>query len=138
MFRFARALITLSLISGHIGAYADVINIQVNISGQANARGQIALAVFDNKESYTNYQGAIASALIPASSNSVTFHALQNKPYAVVAFHDENGDGEMNMEQQIPLEGYGVSGMQRSWQQPDFSQAAAMRSQVDIELFYLK
>lgn len=55
---------------------------------------------------------------------------------ALLAFHDENSDEDLNMIAGIPLEGYAFSGMLEDGEQPAFKKAIVSSHQVELPLRY--
>jgi len=88
----------------------------VNLRGARSAKGNLIVMAFDqptafDEMDYTNAAGYLEA---PASEQPQRFDFpdLDSGYYAVIAFHDENGDYDLNYDaDNIPTEGYAVSGM---------------------------
>lgn len=110
------------------------LNIIVN--GIQNGEGAVMIAVFDEPSAFEamNVQEAVALTYLPASSRSVsvTLHDLPAGSYAVASLHDENMDGDLNMNGDIPTEGYSFSAMGPSGLPPRFEDAA-VRAGADAQ-----
>ena len=65
------------------------------------------------------------------------FHGLPAGRYAVRAFHDEDGDGDLGMDQGYPLEGYATSNASGRFDDPDFDEAVVTEADVALRLYYL-
>ncbi|MEM9209283.1 MAG: DUF2141 domain-containing protein [Pseudomonadota bacterium] len=113
----------------------------VNLVGIQGNTGQLIVLVFEDRLAYEAYDDnqAVGIDVAPvgkASSQPVVFPALNDGPYAVAVFHDENGDFEFNMRGPEPLEGYGASGATTWYDVPTFEQAAIDGGSVNVQLFY--
>jgi len=115
--------------------------LEVVAQGVRNSDGDIIFMVFDDAEALRlyDYEQAVGYAEIPASSGAVQagFPDLNEGPYAVTLFHDENGDRDFNMAGDLPLEGYGTSGAKGPYDEPSFAQAAVDPGHVAIEVHYM-
>lgn len=115
---------------GHLAfaqsAPTDALTISVN--GLRNGAGAIVIAAFDDAAAFEEMDVAKAAALayVPASSASVsvTFHSLPPGAYAAAAMHDENMDGDLNMNGGTPTEGYAFAAMGPSGLASKFEDAA--------------
>jgi uncharacterized protein (DUF2141 family) len=77
----------------------------------AEARGAVMVALFDSEASYGGGEPVGQARVdIAAGDHTATFDALPAGDYAVRAFHDVNGDGQMNFNPfGIPVEPYAFS-----------------------------
>jgi len=78
---------------------------------------------------------------VVAGTVSGVFRALPPGRYAVIAYHDENGDGQLNRRfGMFPTEGYGLSNNNKPSGPPKFKDAAFDVSEggnrIDIRLAY--
>lgn len=116
-------------------------SLEVTVNGVRNSEGKIVVLVLDNPQAYNtqDYDKAVGYQEIPASTGSVqaVFPELLEGPYAVVAFHDENGNRDLDIEGQIPSEGYTVSGARDAYDEPPFQRAASVEPARTVKLFYL-
>ncbi|PID95895.1 MAG: hypothetical protein CSA85_00035 [Alphaproteobacteria bacterium] len=73
----------------------------INVSNVRNGEGAVVIARFDVTAAFgaMDVTKVVALAYVPASSASVsvTFQSLPPGNYAAVAMHDENLDGDLNM-----------------------------------------
>ncbi|UWQ24086.1 DUF2141 domain-containing protein [Leisingera aquaemixtae] len=114
--------------------------LRLTIDGIRNGQGNILITVFSEAKAYEtlNFWQAEAFAAIPARPGS-TAHAfpdLTAGPYAVVLFHDENGDEDLNFSGDRLLEGIGVSGARSPDDEPGFAEASVPPGDVTVQVFY--
>ncbi|MFC5475541.1 DUF2141 domain-containing protein [Paraherbaspirillum soli] len=115
-------------------------SLTVSVSGIANNKGQILVAVCD-KATFLKHctHGAMAQ---PAPTVELRFPQLTPGDYAVMVLHDENGNHVMDKTANgIPLEGYGFSRNARGkYGPPSFEDAmVALKpgpTRISIELVY--
>jgi uncharacterized protein (DUF2141 family) len=87
-------------------------DVQIEIVGLREARGLVRLCLTRDSKSFPDCKGPQS---IHATLNAGTgplryrFHAVPVGAYAVVAFHDANGDGKLNKMLKIPTEGFAFS-----------------------------
>ena len=116
--------------------------IELTVEGVRSAKGKILAVVFDNAEAYKklDYTKAVDYAEIAARKGIVKhkFKRLTEGPYAIFLFHDENGDQDLNMERNIPTEGFGVSGTNSTEDNPSFSEASITSRSATIRVFYIQ
>lgn len=87
-------------------------DIQVEITGLRDARGFVRLCLTRNAEAFPHCKGpGSAHATIAASLAPVhyRFHSVAPGTYAIVAFHDTNGNGKFDTMMGIPREGFAFS-----------------------------
>ncbi len=122
------------------GQAADLV---VAVDGVRAADGQVKLMLFDREEGFRKEDQARQVLTVPATSAGVaaTFAGLPPGRYAVIAYHDENGDGKLNLRfGMFPKEGYGLSNNPRLSGPPKFRDAAFELGEagrrIDIRLAY--
>jgi uncharacterized protein (DUF2141 family) len=95
---------------------------------QVNAPvGQVKLMLFEREEGFRKENKARQVVSLPATTGSVkgVFHDLPPGRYAVIAYHDENGNGKLDLRfGMFPLEGYGLSNNPKLSGPPKFRDAA--------------
>lgn len=100
----------------------------INVNGVRNGEGAIVIAAFDDAAAFEEMDvtKAVALAYVPATSASVsvTFESLPPGTYAAAAMHDENMDGDLNMNGDVPTEGYAFAAMGPSGLPTRFADAA--------------
>lgn len=112
----------------------------VNVDGIRNARGSIIIMVFDDARAFDNLDAwsAITYAQVPAKNGTIRheFPGLCAGPYAVLLFHDENGDEDLNMTATQFLEGVGATGAPNPEDEPDFKAASVWPGDVRVRVHY--
>ncbi len=114
----------------------------INVHGPRNDTGNLIVMAFDRQEPFDrmDIQRAASYVEIPAKTTSqrVDFPDLNNAYYSVIAFHDENGDYQLNYDANgVPTEGYAVSGINDLESDPVFYYSLIEPGRrVDLSLFY--
>lgn len=104
-------------IAGHLSLAqsAPTDALAVTVDGVRNGKGAVIVAAFNDATAFEalDITKAVALAYLPASCArvSVTFESLPPGTYAAAAMHDENLDGDLNMNSDIPTEGYAFAAM---------------------------
>lgn len=115
-------------------------SMKVTISGIRNSSGNIYIALFDDTSAFDNYDymRAIDFRELPARAGSISvdFSNLEDKPYAVSLFHDENANQQFDMVDGRPLEGYGTSRATSAHEELKFHQASIRPASANIGVFY--
>ncbi|MCY3875882.1 MAG: DUF2141 domain-containing protein [Rhodobacteraceae bacterium] len=117
-------------VSGLGAERASAGDITIELQGLRNESGRVYLALFspDKGVPFPEEEGMILGGWRLASTKTlaVTYHGLPDGEYAVTAFHDENGNGELDVNVLgIPTEGYGFSNDAAGFMgPPKFDQAA--------------
>ena len=146
-FRTASVIVLSALLLAAYGANADVDSpstpgkqdLAIVLQGIKNDRGRLIVTVYDNPTDYAQYGNPIATASLPPVDNiSVAFRSLPDGDYAVIAFHDADENGDLNMENDYPTEGYGGSGIESRFDEPDFDGAVVEADIVYLRMFYLE
>lgn len=92
--------------------------LNLSIDGVRNAKGSVLALVFADATAFDqlDWYSAVQYADIPARTDRVShrFPDLEEGPYAVFVFHDENGDQDLNYSEQRLLEGIGATGVTTS------------------------
>lgn len=95
-----------------VAAPALAVDLRVTVTGVAHARGAVHLALYESAETFRDDEKARARASVPAVPGDVvaTFPGLPAGTYALIVYHDEDGDGGMDrFLGMIPTEGFGLS-----------------------------
>lgn len=127
-------LLATMLISGT--AVAEDHTLTVNISGVRGDRGQVQVELYNTPETFRKSAKALRVIQVPAQKDGVTvkFEGLVPGRYAILAFHDEDENGEMNKRfGMIPTEGYALSNDPQVFGPPAFKDSA-FEVQSDREL----
>ncbi len=114
-------------------------SLDISFTGLEGSAGFLVVALYDDPAEFASYSAnAVAFAAMPANASAaVSFHGLPGDQYAIRAFHDEDGDGDLRMDQGYPLEGYATSGASGRFDDPDFDAAAIRSTNVVLRLYYL-
>lgn len=119
-------------------AAADGLN--VTVDGIRNAKGNVVILVFDSARAFDSLDvwSAVDYARIPSRKGSVSheFSDLNAGPYAVLLFHDENNDEDLNMTAAKLLEGLGSTGAPSPDDEPDFKAASVWPGDVRVRIHY--
>ena len=114
--------------------------VTVTFEGVRNAYGNIVVMVFSDRDSYKAYDvnQAVGYLETPARKGTVTaaFPDLTTGPYAIAAFHDEDGNQDLNMGDDWPLEGYATSGATDIYDTPTFRRATIRDAKVAVRMYY--
>lgn len=110
-----------SAVSAETGA------LTANVDGIRNSNGVLVVAAFEAMD----VMNAAALAIVPASQGrvSVTFHDFPTGSYAIAALHDEDRDGDLDLDGEVPTEGYSFAAMGRSGLPPRFDDALTLVGQ---------
>lgn len=105
--------------------------------------GQVKLMLFEREEGFRKEDKARQVLSLSAAAGTVAgrFTDLPPGRYAVIAYHDENGDGKLNLRfGMFPKEGYGLSNNPKLSGPPKFADAAldlpGAGRRIDIRLDY--
>ena len=125
------ATIVLAGAAVFLAANANSADLEVSIEGLRSAEGQARVALHQRvpSASFPDEDGAVAkiSRSADPSGVRVIFTGLSPGDYAVAAFHDADGDGELDQNiLRIPTEGYGFSNGARGFMGPPSFDAAAL------------
>ena len=117
-------------------------DLTVKITQVRSDQGSVLAALYDSEASYMQLPAARASFKVKATRGELTyvFHNLPAGRYALSAFHDENGNGQLDRNLLgMPKEGYGFSNARSAGALP-FSKAAfdfdGTAGSITIELRY--
>ncbi|MBO9445935.1 DUF2141 domain-containing protein [Ruegeria sp. R14_0] len=114
--------------------------LNVSVEGIRNAKGNIVILVYDDAKAFDSLDvwGAIDYAQIPSKKGGIShkFADLDAGPYAVLLFHDENNDEELNMTATELLEGIGASGAPNAQDVPDFKAASVWPGDIKVRVHY--
>lgn len=135
-----RILLTLAVLTS---AQAGAGDLTVAVTGIRGGESQIRLMLFDREEGFRKEDRARQKLALPARAGTVNavFSGLPAGRYAVVVYHDENGNGKLDLRLgMFPKEGYGLSNNPKLFGPPKFNDAAfempEMDSRIDIRLDY--
>lgn len=125
-------------------AFAEGESMTVRLNGVEHDRGTVRVAVFSDPKTFRKADQAYAGKEVPASAGTVTveFDEVPAGQYAVMAYHDENGNGELDLRfGMMPIEGYGLSNNPKVMGPPSFKDSqfevpGDKPSEIDIDIRY--
>jgi len=93
-------------------AFAEEYNLTIHLHGIKNSLGQIHVELYSDAKTFR--KSALAQNIIKATAHedsiTVKFSGIKPGVYAILAFHDEDGNGVLNKRfGMIPTEGYALS-----------------------------
>ncbi|AJR03746.1 DUF2141 domain-containing protein [Siansivirga zeaxanthinifaciens] len=109
--------------------------ITVKINNIANNNGQILVSL-NNEATFMKGKGIQnLKSTIENGSVILTFKNVEPGIYAIIAFHDENSNNQMDFETNgIPKESYGASNNDMSFGPPQFNTAKFQVRDEDVAL----
>lgn len=119
--------------------------LEVSLAGTQHDRGSLRVGLYSDPKTFRKEAQAVAIQQVPASAGTVTvsFGALPSGRYAIMAYHDEDGNGELNRRfGMFPTEGYGLSNNPTVSGPPAFADSAfevaagAGTARISIDLRY--
>ena len=118
-------------------------SLSVTLTQVRDARGQLRVGLYQDPKTFRKEAQAFALQQVPATPGTVQVRFTNLPPgrYAIMAYHDENGDGELNRRLgMFPTEGYGLSNNPKVMGPPQFEDSAfqvpAAGQAVSIEIRY--
>ncbi len=131
---------TLMLLS--VGVQAQTL--AVHLHEVAHERGTLRVAVYADAKAFRKENQAFLTAEIPAApgTQTVQFDNVPAGTYAVLAYHDEDGNGELNRRLgMFPAEGYALSNNPKVMGPPAFIDSAfevgeQATTEVDMSMRY--
>lgn len=116
--------------------------LSVSITDIRSDYGNVIVMVFPDAQSYNSfdYSKAVGYAELKAKAGTLTtaFPELNDGPYVVSLFHDENGDQQFNMSGEYPIEGYGTSNAKSKYDELSFKKASVMAGSITVKMHYLE
>ncbi len=124
-------------------AWSQEAKLQVNLTEIRDAVGELRVSLYRDPDTFRKEDRALKVISIPAAKGVVPvfFDGLPAGRYAVMAYHDENSDGKLNLRLgMFPLEGYGLSNNPKVMGPPRFADSAfdvsAPETSTEIRLSY--
>ena len=117
----------LAMFLSSLASAATAADLVLNLSTRSSG-GRIAVAVYRDAEAFRRGEGPVASRMVSRTGavTSVTITGLAPGRYAVAAFHDTDGNGDLTLWPiGLPREAYGFSNDARGrFGPPPFARAA--------------
>lgn len=104
-------------------------DIAVEVTGIANDKGDVHVALYDRADVFPNSDGMLSERVLVIKQGRArtVFNDLPAGRYAVAAYHDENGNHDFDQGLfGIPLEGFGFSNGARAFFGPPSFESAAV------------
>lgn len=138
------ALVLATAIAASGSVFAEGQSMTVRLNGVEHDRGTVRVALFSDPKTFRKADQAFAAQEAKASAGTVTvvFDDVPAGQYAVMAYHDENANGELDLRfGMIPIEGYGLSNNPKvmgppSFKDSQFEVGGDGPSEIDIEIRY--
>lgn len=124
--RVVRALLVVCLL-GPMVALAQESKLVVSITDVREGGGNLRVSLYAASEGFRKEDKALklVSQAAAKGETKVHFEGLAPGRYAVMAYHDENGDGKLNLRfGMFPTEGYGLSNNPKVMGPPKFDDSA--------------
>jgi uncharacterized protein (DUF2141 family) len=122
---------------------ASAIDLTVRITGVRGGEGAAVADLWRGPKGFRDTRRTVRRASTPARDGTVeiSFRGLTAGRYAIIAFHDADGDGELDrFFGMMPTEGWGLSNDPEVAGPPDFDPAAfalpAAAPAIEIPLNY--
>lgn len=138
----AATILTLSASS------AFAADLTLSIQDVRNSKGRMLVAIFNEESAFSTLNAdeayAVFSLVAKEGKQEITLHDLPAGDYAVSLHHDENGNGQFDLNKhKFPLEGFGYSNnVGADKQVTPFSEASFTHRNADtvqtIKLVYIK
>jgi uncharacterized protein (DUF2141 family) len=114
---------------------AEAATLSVAIDGAKPGGGPLTVLLFDRAAGFPKETKASARHVLPAGQTTLALDGLKPGQYAVLAYHDEDGNGELNrFLGMIPREGWGLSNNPKVSGKPAFKDAAVALPQSGAAL----
>jgi uncharacterized protein (DUF2141 family) len=124
-------------------AFAQTATLTVNLNEVRAAAGNLRASIYREPETFRKEDKAVQVVALPAVAGTprIVFPDLAPGKYAVMAYHDENSDGKLNLRLgMFPTEGYGLSNNPQVMGPPKFADSAfevsSPETVIDIRLAY--
>lgn len=122
-----RLALSVTALTSLFATAASAADLQVVVRGIAHDNGGVKAVLYANPETFRKEDKALSVQVQPAKAGELTatFSSLAPGHYAVVAYHDENGDGQLDrFLGMIPTEGWGLSNNPEVSGPPQFEPSA--------------
>jgi uncharacterized protein (DUF2141 family) len=139
-------------IAGYIALLATLIaetamaggdySLTVHLNGLKNAQGNVRIGLYSDSATFRKEAQALVVQQIAASPGTVDvrFADIPNGYYAIMAYHDEDANGELNRRfGMFPTEGYGLSNNPIISGPPSFSDSSfevVGTTEISIDIRY--
>lgn len=136
------ALLLLALMSSGL-AWAEEGSIEVNLKNIRDDSGMLRASLYREADTFRKEDKALQVIAVPSVKGAarLVFNGVPPGRYAIMAYHDENTDGKLNLRLgMFPKEGYGLSNNPAIFGPPKFADSAfehaGPATPVDINISY--
>lgn len=101
--------------------------LDITVKGVRDDQGMVRAGIYNSADTFPKEGKAMARTAAPAKAGNVALQFTDLPPgkYAVILYHDENNDGQMDKRfGMIPIEGYGLSNNIKASGKPSFDECA--------------
>ena len=115
--------------------------LSIQINNVRNTKGKIVVIAFDNTAAYQSFDVERAVGYLeidPKIGGQASFPDLKEGPYVIFSFHDENGNRDLDMNGDMPIEGYATSGANDPYETPSFEKASVYPGANSLQMNYLE
>jgi uncharacterized protein (DUF2141 family) len=109
----------------------------IGLHGVQGSRGKVILAVYDEPDEFDKNGKSVIWLAVPARTRTITLDGGFEGRFAIAAFHDENENSDLDMNNNIPIEGYGNSGNVGKWDSPSFNHAFFEGGTANVKIYYV-
>ncbi|MEN8124990.1 MAG: DUF2141 domain-containing protein [Bacteroidota bacterium] len=103
----------------------ESLKVTALVKNVVSDQGTIQFAIYDSEESFKQRKPLEAKGVsINNGVAKVSFEGLNPKTYAIICYHDANGNGKMDFQENgMPLEDYGATNNVFNYGPPQFNNA---------------
>ncbi len=109
----------------------------ITVNGVRGEAGRLLLAIYDDPAAFASNGNSVTWLAVPAETQKITLDRFPTGVFAISAFHDADDDGTLDMNGELPAEGYGSSGSVGKWRQPSFEDASFTGRSTNVQIHYL-
>lgn len=117
----------LGCLLGAAAAPAEESKVVVTLKDVRETSGNLRASLYRDPETFRKEDKAVQVVAIPAVKGDaqLVFEGLPPGRYAIMAYHDANQDGKLNLRLgMFPIEGYGLSNNPKVFGPPKFADSA--------------
>ena len=115
------------------------VTLTVQVHNIASNKGKVIFGLYNSEDNF-NQRISFASSIseISANKTEVIFEQIPSGTYAVICFHDENENNQMDFDNFMPLEDYGASNNPMTFGPPQYhaSKFNISTSPITIEIMF--
>lgn len=106
-------LLAIAAVSACTGSTAAALTLTVEITDARSTQGTVNAALYNDESTWLKVGNAVQMTKVPSAGDKtvLVFTGLAPGRYALSSYHDENGNGKMDMNVLgMPTERYGFTG----------------------------